>query len=351
MLSLDLGIDLGSTKTAVYVYGKGVVLCEPSVVAVDSQSGKVIAMGRRARRMIGRNPDSIRVVHPIVNGVVADYDLAEQMLRHFVQKVCGNSMFKPRAVVAMPSIITNVDKLALFDAVMAAGCRKVCMVEKPLLASLGAGVELGSKRGSVIIDAGGGTLDTAVVTYGGLAFKDALKIGGITMDEAISRYVNEKYNIKIGERTSEDIRIEIGCAYMPESEVTMSAKGLNATTGLPDTVELSNFEIYEVIKDYVMKHAQALAGILEKTPPELVADISIDGIHIAGGAGQLKGFDKFLYEYIRIPAFLVPEPDLCVVRGTAAVIENIKQLKSFGYAFKTYELADPVGIDETIYND
>lgn len=348
---MDLGIDLGSTETTIYVYGKGVVLSEPSVVAVDAQEGNVIAVGKRAKRMVGRNPDSIKVISPIVHGVIAEYDLCEQMLRHFIQKVSGNSMIKPRAVVSVPSIITNVDRLTIFDTVISAGVRKVCLVEKPLLASYGAGIEFGAKRGSVIIDVGGGTMDTAVVTYGGLALHDALRIGGIDIDEAITKYVSEKYNIRIGERTAEEIKKEIGSAIAPSTEITMAAKGLNAGSGLPDVAELTNIEIYDVISEHLNKFARSLAGILEQTPPELVADISLEGIHICGGMSQLNGFQQFISDYIGIPAKVVPEPEFCVVRGTAVVIENSRELKAFGYKFRSFELAQPVGVDETIYED
>lgn len=348
---MDLGIDLGSNEITIYVYGKGVVLSEPSVAAVDAQNGNIIAVGKKAKRMVGRNPESIKVVNPIVHGVIAEYELCEQMLRHFMQKVCGNTMVKPRAVVAVPSIITNVDRLTLFDTVMAAGARKVCLVEKPLLASYGAGIEFGAKRGSVIIDIGSGTMDTVVVTYGGLALHDALKLGGKDVDEAIAKYVDDVYNIKIGERTAEDVKKEIGSAVKPLTEVTMSAKGLNSDTGLPDAAELTNLEIYEVIKDYLYKFAQSLAGILEQTPPELVADISLEGIHMCGGMSRLGGFQQFISEYIGIPAKVVPEPEYCVARGTAVMYENTRELKAFGYKFSTYEIEEPVGVDETIYPD
>ncbi len=348
---MDLGIDLGTSEIKIYADGKGVVLCEPNVVAVDASEGNVIAYGKRARRMIGRNPESIKVVRPVEHGVVAGYDYCEYMLKKMIQKVCGNTMIKPKIVVAIPSILTNVDRITIFDAVMSSGARKVCLVEKPLLASYGAGIEFGAKRGSVIIDIGGGTMDTAVVTYGGLALHDALKIGGIDIDEAIIKYVYDKYNIKIGERTAEDVKKEIGTAVLPEIEVTMAAKGLNINTGLPDVAELTNTEIYDVMKDYLNKFAQSLAAILEQTPPELVADISLEGIHMCGGMSRLNGMGKFISDYIGIPAKLVPEPENCVARGTAVVFDNARDLKAFGYKFKAYENAEPVGVDETMYDN
>lgn len=348
---MDLGIDIGSSEITVYADGKGVVLNEPNVVAVDTAEGNVIAYGKRARRMIGRNPDSIRVVRPVEHGVIAAFDYCEYVLKRIMQKVCGNTMVKPRVVVAIPSILTNMDRLTLFDVVMAAGARKVCLVEKPLLASYGAGIEFGAKRGSVVIDIGGGTVDTAVVTYGGLALHDALKIGGMDIDEAIIKYVYDKYNIKIGERTAEDVKKEIGTAVAPRVEVTMAAKGLNANTGLPDIAELTNTEIYELMKEYLNKFAAALAGILEQTPPELVADISLEGIHMCGGMSKLNGMGQFISDYIGIPARLVPEPENCVARGTGAVYENARELRAFGYKFRTFEHAEPVGINENIYED
>ena len=346
---MDLGIDIGSSEIKIFADGKGVVLTEPSVIAIDSMDGSIISYGKRARRMIGRNPDSIEVVRPIEHGLVADFDYCEYILKKMIQKVCGNTMIKPKVVVAIPSVLTNMDRITIFDAVIAAGARKVCLVEKPLLASYGAGIEFGSKRGSVVIDIGGGTMDTAVVTYGGLALHDSLKIGGRDIDEAIMKYVYDKYNIKIGERTAEDVKKEIGCAVLPEVVVSMEAKGLNINTGLPDVAELTNIEIYDVIKDYLKKFASSLAGILEQTPPELVADISLEGIHICGGMGKLNSMSKFLSEYIGIPAKVITEPENCVVRGTASVFENSRELKAFGYKFRSFEHAEPVGIDENMY--
>ena len=348
---MDIGIDIGSSEIKIFAPGKGVVLNEPAVVAIDSTEKNVIAFGKRARRMIGRNPDSITVVKPIQHGVIAGFEYCEHMLKHMIQKVCGNTMIKPKIVVAIPSILTNMDRLTIFDAVMAAGARKVCLVEKPLLASYGAGIEFGAKRGSVIIDIGGGTMDTAVVTYGGLALHDALKIGGQDIDEAIIKYVYETYGIRIGERTAEEVKKNIGCAVAPEVEVSMEAKGLNINTGLPDTAELTNMEVYGVMKEYLHKFAASLASILEQTPPELVADISLEGIHMCGGMCMLNGMNKFLSEYIGIPAKLVPEPENCVARGTGVVFENARELRAFGYKFRSFEHAEPVGINENIYED
>ena len=348
---MDLGIDIGSSEINIFADGKGVVLNEPAVVAVDTTSGNVIAYGKRARRMIGRNPDSITVVKPVQHGIIAGFDYCEYILRHMIQKVCGNTMLKPKIVVAIPSILTNMDRLTIFDAVMAAGARKVCLVENPLLASYGAGIEFGAKRGSVVIDIGGGTMDTAVVTYGGLALHDALKFGGNDIDEAIQRYVYDTYNIRIGERTAEEVKKSIGTAIAPNVEVTMPAKGLNINTGLPDVAELTNYEVYDIMKEYLNKFAASLAGILEQTPPELVADISLEGIHMCGGMSQLSGMSQFLSEYIGIPAKLVPEPEDCVARGTGVVFENARELRAFGYKFRSFEHEEPVGIDETIYQD
>ncbi|MBE6818986.1 MAG: rod shape-determining protein [Ruminococcaceae bacterium] len=348
---MDLGIDIGSSEIKIYADGKGVVLNEPAVVAIDTTEGNVIAYGKRARRMIGRNPDSITVVKPVKNGIIAGFDYCEYMLRRMIQKVCGNTMIKPKIVVAIPSILTNMDRLTIFDAVMASGARKVCLVEKPLLASYGAGIEFGAKRGSVVIDIGGGTMDTAVVTYGGLALHDALKIGGLDIDEAIMRYVYETYNIKIGERTAEEVKKSIGTAVQPKVEVTMPAKGLNINTGLPDIAELTNFEVYSILKEYLNKFAASLASILEQTPPELVADISLEGIHMCGGMCKLNGMAQFISDYIGIPAKLVPEPENCVARGTGVVFENAKELRAFGYKFRSFEREEPVGINENIYAD
>ena len=348
---MDLGIDIGSSEIKIFADGKGVVLNEPAVVAIDSTEGNVLAYGKRARRMIGRNTDSITVVKPVQHGIIAGFDYCEYMLKRMIQKVCGNTMMKPKIVVAIPSVLTNMDRLTIFDAVMASGARKVCLVEKPLLASYGAGIEFGAKRGSVVIDIGGGTMDTAVVTYGGLALHDALKIGGSDMDEAIMKYVYETYNIRIGERTAEEIKKDIGTAVAPKVEVTMPAKGLNINTGLPDIAELSNFEIYNVLKEFLNKFAASLASILEQTPPELVADISLEGIHMCGGMCKLNGMGQFLSDYIGIPAKLVPAPENCVARGTGAVFENAKELRAFGYKFRSFEREEPVGINENIYAD
>ena len=348
---MDLGIDIGSSEIKIFADGKGVVLAEPSVLALDALEGNIIAHGKRARRMIGRNPDSIEVVRPVEHGLIAGFDYCEYMLKKMIQKVCGNTMIKPKIVVAIPSILTNMDRLTIFDAVMSAGARKVMLVEKPLLASYGAGIEFGAKRGSVIIDIGAGTMDTAVVTYGGLALHDALRIGGRDMDDAIVKYVYDNYGIRIGERTAEEVKKQIGSAVMPEVEVSMAAKGLNINTGLPDIAELTNMEVYDILKEYLHKFAASLAGILEQTPPELVADISLEGIHMCGGMSKLNGMTQFISEYIGIPAKLVAEPEYCVARGTGAVFENARELRAFGYKFRSFEHAEPVGINENFYED
>ena len=348
---MDLGIDIGSNEIKIYAEGKGTILKEPAVIAIDATEKNIIAYGKRARRMIGRNPDSIIVIRPVEHGLIAGYDYCEYILKKMIQKVCGNTIIKPKAVVAIPSILTNMDRLTIFDAVMSAGARKVCLVEKPLLASYGAGIEFGAKRGSVIMDIGAGTVDTAVVTYGGLALHDALKIGGRDIDEAIAKYVYDTYSIKLGERTVEEIKKDIGTAIAPQVNVSMEAKGLNVNTGLPDSAEITNREIYDIMKDYLHKFAAALAGILEQTPPELVADISLEGIYLCGGMSRLSGMSEFIGEYIGIPAKTVPEPENCVVRGTAAVFENAKELTAFGYKFRRFEHAEPVGIDETMLED
>lgn len=351
MFLFDLGIDMGSTKTTIYVEGKGVVLNEPSVVAIDSETEKIIAVGRRARRMVGRNPDSITVVYPIKNGVVSNFTLAEHMIRTFVQKVCKNSMVKPRAVVAIPSEITNVDRITISDVIMSAGVRKACLVEKPLLAAYGAGVEFGAKRGSIIIDIGAGTTDAAIVTYGGLALNASLKIGGETIDEEIIKYIRTKYNLNIGVRTAENIKKDIGCAVRPFTEVNMSVKGIDYATGLPMVIEVSNNEIYDVILPVLKDISGVLSIILEQTPPELIADISIEGILICGGVANLTGIADYFTQTLRIDASVVTEPEFCAARGTGPVMRHMRELKAFGYQYRSIEKADVPGVDDSEFQD
>lgn len=331
---------MGSYNTVIYTQGKGIVLNEPSVVAVDTATEKVIAVGRRARRMVGRNPESITVIYPIKNGVVSNFTLAEHMMRVFVQKVCKNSIVKPRAVVAIPGDITNVDRITISDVIVSSGVRKACLVEKPLLAAYGVGAQFGAKRGCAVIDIGAGTTDCAVVTYGGLVHNTSLSIGGEALDNEIIKYMRNKYNLNVGVRTAEEVKREIGCAVRPVTIVNMAVKGIDYATGLPLSVEVSNVEIYNVLQPVLKELSAALSDILESISSELIADIYVEGIHICGGVAKLKDIAEFISQTVRIEAVPVAEPEFCVARGTATVMKNIKSLGAFGYKYRNIEKAD-----------
>ena len=281
-LGQDIGIDLGTATVIAYVKGKGIVLREPSVVAVDNNTGDVLAVGQEARRMLGRTPGNIVATRPLRDGVISDYTVTEKMLKHFINKVCGKFIFAPRIMICIPSQVTEVEKKAVIDAASQAGARKVYLIEEPIAAAIGAGIDISKPCGNMVVDIGGGTTDIAVISLGGSVVSTSLKVAGDRFDEYIVKYIKKKHNIMIGERTAEDLKVNIGCVYPKIQDTEMDVRGRDLITGLPKTVTIKSSEMLEALIEPAMMIVDAVHSVLEKTPPELAADISDKGIYIKG---------------------------------------------------------------------
>lgn len=328
IFSNDLGIDLGSANTLVYVKGAGIVINEPSVVAIQRDSGAVLAVGEEAKLMIGRTPGNIAAIRPMRDGVIADFDITENMLRYFISKALKSRHFiKPRVVVGIPSGVTEVEKRAVIDATLQAGAREAYLIEEPMAAAIGAGLEVYEPAGNMIVDIGGGTTEVAVVSLGGIVTSRSIRIGGNEMDEAISYYVKKEYNLMIGERTAEEIKIEIGSAVLDKDIENMSVRGRDLVTGLPKTISITAKEINGALEETVNSIIDAIKTTLEKTPPELAADIMDRGIVMTGGGSLLTGLDKKVNQETGMPVHIADEPMNCVVMGTGKVLEELDTLK------------------------
>lgn len=328
IFSNDLGIDLGSANTLVYVKGAGIVINEPSVVAIQRDSGAVLAVGEEAKLMIGRTPGNIAAIRPMRDGVIADFDITENMLRYFISKALKSRHFiKPRVVVGIPSGVTEVEKRSVIDATLQAGAREAYLIEEPMAAAIGAGLEVYEPAGNMIVDIGGGTTEVAVVSLGGIVTSRSIRIGGNEMDEAISYYVKKEYNLMIGERTAEEIKIEIGSAVLDKDIENMSVRGRDLVTGLPKTISITAKEINGALEETVNSIIDAIKTTLEKTPPELAADIMDRGIVMTGGGSLLTGLDKKVNQETGMPVHIADEPMNCVVMGTGKVLEELDTLK------------------------
>ena len=326
--SNDMGIDLGTATTLVYVKGQGIVLCEPSVVAIQKGSRSVLAVGEEAKRMLGRTPGNIIAIRPMKDGVIADFEITEDMLRYFIKKVHNRKVFvRPRMVIAIPSGITEVEKRAVKDSAEHAGAREVYLVEEPISAAIGVGLPIQEPSGNMIIDIGGGTTEIAVISLAGIVFSRSIRIGGDELDEAIIEHLKKTYNLMIGERTAEDIKIKIGSAYPLEEELTMEVRGRDLVAGLPKTITVSSEEIREAIAGPISAVLEATRMTLERTPPELSADLIERGIIIAGGGALLRGFDKLISEETGLPVHVAEDPMTAVAIGTGKVLSEIKYLK------------------------
>ncbi|WP_417203936.1 rod shape-determining protein [Acetoanaerobium sticklandii] len=329
--SPDIGIDLGTASVLVYVKGKGIVLQEPSVVAIDTSTNKVLAVGEEAQRMLGRTPGNIVAIRPLKDGVISDYDVTEKMLKHFIEKVTGGvglfRFFKPQIIVCVPSGVTEVEKRAVIDATMEAGARDVFLIEEPIAAAIGAGIEISQPNGSMVVDIGGGTSDVAVISLGGIVVSTSIKIAGDKFDEAIVKYMRKKHSILIGERTAEEIKINIGSAFPRDAEVTMDVRGRNLVSGLPETIKVSSEETLEALRESVAQIADAVHYVLEKTPPELSADISDKGILMTGGGSLLWGLDKLIAKRTGISVYIADDAISCVAKGTGEALNSIKVLQ------------------------
>jgi rod shape-determining protein MreB len=328
-LSTDIGIDLGTASVLAYVRGKGILIREPSVVALEKDTNKILAVGEEARRMIGRTPGNIVAVRPLKDGVIADYDVTEIMLKYFIDRVSPKPrFFRPQVIICVPSGVTSVEKRAVLEAAMQAGAKHTYLIEEPMAAAIGAGLNIYEASGNMVVDIGGGTSDIAVISLGGIVVSESLRIGGDKFDEAIIRYIKKMYNLMIGERTAEDIKIAIGSAY-PEGEgKTMDIRGRDLVTGLPRTIKFSSADSFQALSEPITSIVDGIKSVLERTPPELASDIVDKGIVMTGGGALLKGFTKLLSEETGMPIHLAEDPLSCVVLGTGKVLESLDGLKS-----------------------
>jgi len=322
-LRADLGVDLGTASVLVYVKGKGIVLKEPSVVAIDQNTNKFLAVGEEARRMLGRTPGNIIAIRPMKDGVISDYETTERMLKYFIRKAIGRTLFKPRVIVCVPSGITEVERRAVIEASNQAGAIKTHLIEEPIAAAIGAGIDITEPSGNMIVDIGGGTTDVAVISLGGIVVSRSIKTAGDECDEAILRYIRKKYNMMIGERSAEELKLSIGSAYKREEEEYKEVRGRNLLTGLPITVNVSSTDMIEALKDPIQEIVDTVHSVLERTPPELAADISNKGIILTGGGALLYGLDKLIAEKTGIPVKIANEPISCVARGTGKALDWI----------------------------
>jgi rod shape-determining protein MreB and related proteins len=327
LLASDMGIDLGTSSTLVYVKGKGILLREPSVVAIDKNTNYVLAVGEDAKKMIGRTPANIVAIRPLRNGVIADFEITQEMIRHFIRKVRQDrTLVRPRVVIGVPSGITGVEKRAVKEAAEQAGAREVFLIEEPMAAAIGAEIPVHEAAGSMIVDIGGGTTEVAVISLGGMVISNSLRVAGDAMDEAIIQYIKRKYNLTIGERTAEDVKIRIGSIYPQEKEESMEVKGRSLKTGLPETVDIVSDEIRGALSDTVRVIIEMVKSTLEQTPPELSADIIERGIVLAGGSSLLRGLDKLMSEETGLPVHVAEDPLTCVVKGTGKYLEELDRL-------------------------
>ena len=338
--SLDIGVDLGTANVYVYIKGKGIVLREPSVVAIDRDSNKILAIGEEARRMLGRTPGNIIAIRPLREGVIADYDTTESMLRHFIQKVAGQSFFfKPRIMVCIPSGVTTVEKRAVLEAAVQAGARKTFLIEEPLAAAMGAGLVISEACGSMVVDIGGGTTDVAVLSLGGIVVSKSTRIGGDKLDDALTRYVKKEYNILIGERTAEDIKINIGTVYPTGRNETMEIRGRDLVSGLPKTVRITSAETREAMAEPISLIVECVKSVLEKTPPELAADIVDRGIVLTGGGSLVHGLDLLINQETGIATYLADDPLSCVALGTGKALDALESLQDSLTTLKKGQIA------------
>ncbi len=328
LLSRRVGIDLGTTYTLVHLPGRGIVLNEPSVVAISMIDKKVLAVGDEAKEMIGRTPDTIIALRPLKDGVIADYRVTEAMLRYFINKALGGVRFlRAEVMIAVPGGITSTERRAVIDATLAAGAKAAYIIKEPIAAAIGANIPIGSPSGHMIIDIGGGTSEIAVISLGGIVVNSSVRIGGNKLDYAIQEYVRKKYGLAIGERTAEDIKITVGSALIMEDKLSMDVRGRDMISGLPKTITIISDDITEAIQNELTGIIQAVKNVLQDTPPELSADVMDKGMVLSGGSSQLRNIDKLLANAIGVPAYVADEPALCVARGTGVALDHLESYK------------------------
>ena len=327
MLAKDVGIDLGTANILIYVKGEGIVLNEPSIVVVDTNENKVIAMGNEAKEMIGKTPENIKVIKPLKDGVIADFEITELMLNNYIKRVKAKSLLtRPRVLICCPSNITEVEKSAIIEAAERTGARKVFIEEEPKVAAIGAGIKIKNPTGNMVIDIGGGTTDIAVLSMNNIVISSSLRIAGNTFDQDIINYIGEKYQVLIGERTAEDIKINFANVYKPDKKKELIVKGRNLITGLPITITINQEDTAKALEDSIKKIVSVSINVLENTPPELAADIVDKGVILTGGGSLLKGLQKVLKQNLKIPVLIAQSPLTCVVEGTKVLLDDIKSI-------------------------
>ena len=326
-LAKDIGIDLGTASVLIYVKDKGIVLNEPSVVAIDKDTGKLLKVGADAQAMLGRTPGNIVAIRPLREGVISDYEVTERMLKEFIHKVMGFQFFKPRIIICVPSGITEVEERAVIDAGIQAGARRVYLIEEPVAAAIGAGIDITQPDGHFIIDIGGGTSDIAVISLSGVVESASIKVAGDQFNEAVVKYMRRKHNLLIGERTAEEMKMSIGCVFPPEEEMTMEIKGRCLLTGLPKLITVTSTEMMDAFEEPVERIMEAVHQVLERTPPELVADISSNGIVMTGGGSLIRGFDKLVTARTGIHTVVAENAIQCVAEGTGKSLESVGEMR------------------------
>lgn len=322
----DIGIDLGTATVLAYVKGKGIVLREPSVVAVNNVTGEVLAVGHEARRMLGRTPGNIVAIRPLRDGVISDYTVTEKMLKYFIGKIGGRFLLAPRIMICIPSQVTEVEKKAVIDAASNAGARKVYLIEEPIAAAIGAGLDISKPCGNMIVDIGGGTTDIAVISLGGSVVSSSIKIAGDKFDEAIVKYIKKRHNVMIGERTAEELKQQIGCVFPKIQDMEMDVRGRDLITGLPKTITMYSSEMMEALEEPAMLIVDAVHSVLERTPPELASDISDKGIYMTGGGCLIDGLDRLLQEKTGINVMIAEDAISCVAKGTGKALDNLDSM-------------------------
>ena len=331
----DIGIDLGTASVLIYVKGKGIVLNEPSVVAIDTSTDTILAVGEEARLMLGRTPGSIVATRPLKEGVISDYEVTEKMLKYFIEKVTGGvsvfKIFKPKIMVCVPSGVTEVEKKAVIDATMDAGAREVFLIEEPIAAAIGSGIDISKPNGCMVVDIGRGTTDIAVISLGGIVVSSSIKVAGDQFDDALIKYMRKQHSMLIGERTAEAMKMAIGTAFPRQEEITLDVRGRNLVSGLPEVRTISSSEALEALKESVTQIADAVHVVLEKTPPELSSDISDKGILMTGGGSLLWGLDKLISKRTGIDVYVSEDAVSCVARGTGDALNSLKVLSKNSY--------------------
>jgi cell shape determining protein, MreB/Mrl family len=324
----DIGIDLGTANILIYIKGQGIVLNEPSVVAIDAETKKPLAFGTEARNMLGRTPGEVKAIRPMKDGVIADFEITELMLNHFIRKVNGRSFFsRPRILICCPSDITGVERNAIKEAAERTGARKVYLEIEPKVAAVGAGMDISKPSGNMVIDVGGGTTDIAILSLGGIVNSSSIKVAGNVFDADIIKYIKEKYKLLIGDRTAEDIKLNIGSVFPGSRDERMDVRGRDLVTGLPHTITICSDEIEEALRESVYMIINTAKSVLEETPPELSADIIDRGVVVTGGGAMIHGFDELLTHELKVPAFIAESPLTCVVEGTGLLLDNLHLLE------------------------